>query len=91
MPRSRKPARVNARRGSDSVLRVWGPILAQGALMLLSCSGLYYGITQKIAVQAALFDERTGNMRAQIETLQRNVEGLERYIVELHQQERKER
>ena len=69
------------------MLRVWGPQLLQAALLLLACAGLYYGLTQKQAVQAALFDERTGNMRNQLDTLQRNVEGLERYIVDLHRQE----
>ena len=89
MPKGKQ--RVVTRRTSDTTLRVWGPIIIQAAFVLLSCAGLYYGLAQKMAVQAALFDERTGNMRGQIETLQRNVEGLERYIVELHQQERKER
>ena len=79
------------RRGSDSALKVWGPIVLQAAMLLLACSGLYYGLTQKQAVQAALFDERTGNLREQLGTLQRNVEGLERYIVDLHRQEERSR
>ena len=88
MPRGhRRPARTSPTRRSDSTLRVWGPILLQAGMLVLSCAGLYYGITQKIAVQAALFDERTGNMRNQIDSLQRNLEGLQRYIVELHNTE----
>lgn len=86
MPRSKTP-RVTVRRGSDAWLRIWAPQILQAAMLLFACAGLYYGITQKQAVQAALFDERTGNLKAQIETLQRNVEGLERYIVDLHRQE----
>lgn len=78
--------RVIRRRRTPRVV-TWWPILAQLMGLLVAAVSLYIGITQKIAVQAALFDERTGNMRAQIDTLQRNVEGLERYIVELHQQE----
>ena len=62
-------------------------MVVQMGAMLLAVVGLYYGLTQKQAVQAALFDERTGNLRSQLETLQRNVEGLERYIVDLHRQE----
>ena len=75
------------RRGSDGRLHVWWPISAQLSVLLLSVVGLYYGITTKIAVQAALFDERTNNMNGQIGTLQRNVEALERYIIDLHRQE----
>lgn len=75
------------RRTSDTKLFQWWPIVAQFGALVLAVIGLYYGIAQKLAVQTALFDERTSNMRGQIDTLQRNVEGLERYIVELHQQE----
>lgn len=66
---------------------MWGPMILQAVMLLLACTGLYYGITQKQAVQAALFDERTGNMKGQLDSLQRNVEGLQRFLVELHQED----
>jgi cell division protein FtsB len=79
--------RHRPRRQLDHPIRLWGPMLLQAILLLLACAGLYYGITQKQAVQAALFDERTGNLKDQLSSLQRNVEALERYIVDLHRQE----
>lgn len=72
------------RRGRDTRWQVWWPIAVQLSAMMLAIVGLYYGITQKQAVQAALFDERTTNMKEQMDSLQRNIEGLQRYVVELH-------
>jgi len=79
--------RIPYRRGSDTKWQVWWPAVAQMLALLVAVIGLYYGITQKQAVQAALFDERTTNLKGQIDSLQRNVEGLQRYIIDLHQQE----
>ena len=88
MATPKKHARRTAyRRGADTKWQVWWPVLFQLGAMMLAVVGLYYGITQKQAVQAALFDERTTNFKDQLDSLQRNVEGLQRYIVELHNQE----
>lgn len=81
------PRRMAYRRGRDTKWQVWWPIVVQLGAMMLTATGLYYGLTQKQAVQAALFDERTAAMRGQIDSLTRNVEGLQRYIIDLHRQE----
>lgn len=83
--------RLAYRRGRDTKWQVWWPIAVQLAAMMLAVIGLYYGLTQKQAVQAALFDERTMNLKDQIASLQRNVEALERYIVDLHRNEERSR
>ena len=82
--------RITYRRGSDTKWQVWWPVGLQMAATVLAVVGLYYGLMQKQAVQAALFEERTLNLKDQIGTLQRNVEGLERYVIDLYRQEHKE-
>lgn len=62
-------------------------MVIQLGAMLLAVVGLYYGLKQKQEVQAALFDERTNNMRQSLQELQADVNGLERYIVDLHRTE----
>ena len=66
-------------------------MVVQMGAMILAVVGLYYGLTQKQAVQAALFEERTINLREQLQSLQSDVNGLERYIVDLHRQEDRSR
>ena len=80
---SRRAAR---RRSSDTRWHIVWPMIVYFIGLLLTGSGLYYGITQKLAVQDAIFAERTQNMKDQIASLQRNLEGLQRYIVDLHRQ-----
>lgn len=86
------------RRGADTRWQVWWPILVQLAVFLLAVSGLYYGLKQEAAVQKVLADERyvhigadlkvhTDNLRRQLDSLESNVKGLERYIIDLHRQE----
>jgi len=87
----KKKRRLAHRRGNDTKLHVWWPMAVQLVAMLVAVVGLYYGLTQKQAVQAALFEERTSNLRGQLDTLQRNMEGLERYIVDLHRQNERTR
>lgn len=86
-----KKQRRSYRRGSDKKWHVWWPMVVQMSAMILAIVGLYYGLTQKQAVQAALFEERTINLKDQIASLQRDVEGLERFIIDLHREERGER
>lgn len=86
-----KKPRRSYRRGSDKKWHVWWPMAVQMAAMLLAVVGLYYGLTQKQAVQAALFEERTINLKDQLQNLQSDVNGLERYIVDLHRQEERTR
>lgn len=85
---AKRPQKRQAyRRGADTKWKVWMPMLIQGAMLLLACSGLYYGLTQQQAVQSAIFEERTMNMKDKMDSLQRNFEGIQRYLVDLHNQE----
>ena len=82
--------RLAYRRGRDTKWQVWWPMAVQLVGTLLAVTGLYYGLTQRQAVQAALFDERTQNLKEQLNSLQSNMRGLETYIIQLHRNERRE-
>lgn len=89
--------RIAYRRGRDTKWQVWWPILVTIIAYLLGGIGIYVGMSNKLAVQSEQIghlqrssDGVKVDLKDRIDSLQRNMESMERYIVELHRQERRE-
>ena len=93
MPNRRKP-RTAYRRGADTKWQVWWPILVTILAYLVGGVGIYVGMSNKLAVQTEQIanlqkssDGVKDDLKDRIDSLQRNFEGIQRYLVDLHNQE----
>lgn len=90
--------RTPYRRGADTRWQVWWPILVTVFAYLIGLIGVYVGMSNQLAVQreqiANLQRSADGvkvDLKDRIDSLQRNFEGIQRYLVDLHNQEDRRR
>lgn len=89
-----KPRRIAYRRASDTKWQVWWPILVTVAAYLVGGVGIYVGMSNQLAVQREQIvnlqrsaDSVRTDLKERIDSLQRNLDGMSRYVVDLHNNE----
>lgn len=75
------------RKGDVAGFRIQWSLVVQVSAMLLAGVGIYVGLSVKLAIldeRVSMLREDNAEMKAQIESVRRNSDGLEKYLIDLN-------